>query len=81
VFSDMREELQPGLKREFKPTEFADTDIAALNVIKLDKDSKDPEIYRQRMVDWEKRVKDGGAASWTMIIDATKIPEYVEQLK
>lgn len=81
VFSDMKEELQPGLKREFKPTEFEGTDIAALNVIKLSKDSMDPEIYRQRMADWEKRVLAAGAKSWTMIIDSTKIPEYIEQLK
>lgn len=81
VFSDMKEELAPGLKRDFKPTEFEGTDIAALNVIKLNKDSTDPEIYRQRMIDWEKRVMAAGAKSWTMIIDATKIPEYIEQLK
>jgi hypothetical protein len=81
IFSDMQEELQPGLKREFKPTEFEGTDIAALNVIKLNKDSTDPEIYRQRMIDWEKRVLAAGAKSWTMILDATKIPEYIERLK
>jgi hypothetical protein len=81
IFSDMKEELQPGLKRDFKPTEFEGTDIAALNVIKLNKDSTDPEIYRQRMADWEKRVLAAGAKSWSMIIDATKIPEYIEQLK
>jgi hypothetical protein len=81
IFSDMQEELQPGLKREFKPTEFEGTDIAALNVIKLSKDSTDPEIYRQRMIDWEKRVLAAGAKSWTLILDATKIPEYIERLK
>ncbi len=81
LFSDMREELQPGLKREFRPTEFEGTDIAALNVIKLNKDTTDPEIYRQRMTDWEKRVLAAGAKSWTLILDATKIPEYIEQLK
>jgi hypothetical protein len=81
IFSDMKEELKAGLKREFKPTEFENTDIAALNVIKLNNDSTDPEIYRQRMSEWEKRVLAAGAKSWTMIIDSTKIPEYIEQLK
>ncbi|HEX5057258.1 MAG TPA: VWA domain-containing protein [Gammaproteobacteria bacterium] len=81
TFSDMREELQSGLKREFRPTEFEGTDIAALNVIKLNKDTMDPEIYRQRMADWEKRVMAAGAKSWTVILDATKIPEYMERLK
>jgi hypothetical protein len=81
IFSDMREELAPGLKREFRPNEFEGTDIAALNVIKLNKDTTDPEIYRQRMSDWDKRVMAAGAKSWTLILDATKIPEYIEQLK
>jgi hypothetical protein len=81
VFSDMKEELAPGVKREFRPTEFDGVDIAALNVIKLNKDTMDPEIYRQRMADWEKRLLAAGAKSWTMILDATKIPEYIEQLK
>jgi hypothetical protein len=81
IFSDMKEELGPGLKRDFSPTEFEGTDIAALNVIKLNKDSTDPEIYRQRMADWETRVMAAGAKSWTMVIDETKIPEYIEQLK
>jgi hypothetical protein len=81
IFSDMKEELEKGLKREFRPTEFESTDIAALNVIKLNKDTTDPEIYRQRMTDWEKRVMSAGAKSWTLILDPTKIPEYIEKLK
>jgi hypothetical protein len=81
LFSDMKEELAPGVKREFRPTEFEGADVAALNVIKLNKDTMDPEVYRQRMTDWEKRVLAAGAKSWTMILDASKIPEYIEQLK
>lgn len=81
IFSDMKEELQPGLKRDFSETEFADMHIAALNVIKLQGDSNNPEIYRNRLSKWEERVMKSGAGGWDIIIDASKIPEYVEQLK
>ena len=81
IFSDMKEELQPGLKRKFRDTEFAGMHIAALNVIKLGTDSNNPEIYRNRLSSWEKRVMGSGAESWDTILDASKIPEYVEQLK
>ncbi|HEX7027109.1 MAG TPA: membrane lipoprotein lipid attachment site-containing protein [Gammaproteobacteria bacterium] len=81
IFSDMKEELQPGLKRKFRETEFSAMHIAALNVIKLGQDSTNPEIYRKRLSEWEKRIKGSGAESWDTILDASKIPEYVEQLK
>lgn len=81
IFSDMKEELQPGLKRKFRATEFSGMHIAALNVIKLGPDSTNPEIYRKRLSEWEKRIKSSGAKSWETILDAGKIPEYVEQLK
>lgn len=81
IFSDMKEELQPGLKRDFREKEFDDMHIAALNVIKLGPDSNNPEIYRNRLSAWEKRVMKSGAAEWDIILDAGKIPEYVEHLK
>ena len=81
IFSDMKEELQAGLKREFSEDEFKNMDIAAMNVIKLGGDSTNPEVYRSRLADWEKRVKSAGAATWNTIIDPTKIPEYIESIK
>jgi hypothetical protein len=81
IFSDMKEELQPGLKRNFREKEFDGMHIAALNVIKLGSDSTNPKIYRDRLSAWEKRVMKSGAAEWDVILDAGKIPEYVEHLK
>lgn len=81
IFSDMKEELQPGLKRDFRKSELDGMNIAALNVIKLERDSNNPEIYRNRLSKWEKKVMDSGAKSWDVILDASKIPEYVEDLK
>ena len=81
VFSDMKEELPSGVVRKFKEDEFKGIDIAAMNVIKLNSDSANPEIFRTRIADWETRLNKAGAKSWLTLIDATKIPEYIEGLK
>lgn len=81
IFSDMKEELQPGSKRQFSENEFEGIDIAAMNVIKLNADSADPAVYRKRLEQWEQTVTDSGALSWSNIVDPVKIPEYIRQLK
>jgi len=81
VFSDMKEELPSGVKREFQADEFSGIDIAAMNVIKLDKDSANPQIYRKRLKDWSIKINQAGAKSWTNLMDATKIPEFVDAAK
>ena len=81
IFSDMREELPAGVVRKFADDEFAGIDIAAMNVIKLRKDSADPEVYRNRLKKWNKRIKSSGASSWTTLLDATKIQEFIDKVK
>ena len=81
VFSDMKEELPSGLTRVFEADEFSGIDIAAMNVIKLDKDSANPQIYRDRLKDWNKKLNEAGAKSWTNLMDAAKIPEFIESVK
>ena len=81
IFSDMKEELPAGVKRNFKKDEFTGMDIAAMNVIKLNKDSDDPEIYRKRLEGWEKRLGKSGVKSWATLIDVTKLSEYVRDVK
>jgi hypothetical protein len=49
IFSDMKEELPSGVVRKFADDEFEGIDIAAMNVIKLTKDSTNPDIYRKRL--------------------------------
>jgi hypothetical protein len=56
-------------------------DIVAMNVIKLDKDSSNPEVYRKRLKNWNKRIIDSGARSWNTLIDATKIQEFIYEVK
>jgi len=81
IFSDMQEELTSGIVRDFADDEFAGMDIAAMNVIKLNKDSSNPEIYRKRLRKWDKRTTDAGANSWSTIIEASKIQEFILNVK
>lgn len=81
VFSDMKEELPPGVVRKFAADEFDGIDIVAMNVIKLNKDSSNPEVYRKRLKNWNKRIIDSGARSWNTLIDATKIQEFIYEVK
>lgn len=81
VFSDMKEELPSGVVRKFAEDEFDGIDIAAMNVIKLTKDSANPEIYRDRIKKWNKKIVDSGARSWNTLIDATKIQEFIYKVK
>ena len=81
VFSDMNEELPKGVVRKFADDEFDDIDLVALNIIKLNKDSANPEVYRKRLDKWAQRTTASGARSWSTLIDATKIPEYILNVK
>lgn len=81
VFSDMKEELPSGVVRKFAADEFDGIDIVAMNVIKLNKDSSNPEVYRKRLKNWNKRIIDSGARSWNTLIDATKIQEFIYEVK
>ncbi len=81
VFSDMKEELPAGVVRKFADDEFDGIDIAAMNVIKLTGDSANPEVYRNRIKKWNQRIVDSGARSWNTLIDATKIQEFIYNVK
>ena len=81
VFSDMNEELPAGVVRKFADDEFDGIDIVAMNIIKLNKDSINPEVYRNRLEQWHQRTITSGARSWNTLIDATRIPEYILQVK
>lgn len=81
IFSDMREELPPGVKRKFDEDEFKNIDILALNVIKLNKDSNDPTIFRERLKTWEQTALNSGAHRWDIIDDAISIPGHIHSLR
>lgn len=81
VFSDMKEELQPGVKRDFAEDEFENIHVAAMNVIKLNADSADPTVYRSRLEQWKNRTLEAGASSWEVFNDSVRIPEFIENLR
>lgn len=81
VFSDLREELPAGTKRELRPNEFEGIEIVAMNVKRLGPDSADPEAYRQRLESWEERVQGAGGAGWRTVMDANKLPALLEKLR
>jgi len=78
IFSDMKEELQKGIKRSFNKDEFTNIDIATMNVIKLNADSANPQIFRNRMTKWEKRVLAHSAKSWNGTLDPTEVDDYID---
>jgi hypothetical protein len=77
VFSDMKEELPKGVVRKFESNEFDGINIAAMNVIKLNRDSSNPEVYRSRLKQWDKKLIGSGAKSWNNLIDASKVQEFI----
>lgn len=77
VFSDMKEELPKGVVRKFETDEFDGINIAAMNVIKLNRDSSNPEVYRKRLKHWDEKLIGSGAESWKNLIDASKIQEFI----
>ncbi len=79
IFSDMKEELKPGIKRSFNNDEFENIDIAAINVIKLNEDSTNPQIFRSRIKKWGKRVLKHSAKSWNATLDPTEISDYIDE--
>ncbi len=81
IFSDMKEELKPGLTRNFSDNEFENINIAAMNVIKLNSDNTNPQIYRSRIKKWDERVMKHGAKSWKADLKPTDLAEYIENLR
>jgi hypothetical protein len=81
IFSDMKEDLEKGVTRVFENDEFKGIHIAAMNVIKLAKDSRDPQEYRDRLREWDKKVMAAGAAEWQVLFQASHIPEFIEKAK
>ncbi len=81
IFSDMKEELKPGIKRSFNNDEFENINIAAMNVIKLNEDNVNPQVYRSRIKKWGKRILKHSAKSWNATLVPTDISDYIDNLK
>ena len=71
IFSDLKEELAKGYKRDI-PFQLPDYNIIALNVTKLRGDNIDPKEYMARVEDWRSKVEKGGG-EWGMINDLERL--------
>ncbi len=71
IFSDMKEELKKGYKRDF-PIQLDGFKVIATNVIKLRSDIKDPTEYMDRLAKWKQKVEAGGG-KWHVINDLERL--------
>ena len=71
IFSDMKEELPAGYKRN-TPLQLNGFNVIALNVTKLKSDNFNPDEYFSRLKKWKKKV-DGGGGQWIVINDLKRL--------
>jgi hypothetical protein len=76
IFSDMKEEIQKGHKRDFE-LPMDGIEVVALNVTKLSSDNIDPRKYLERLDDWNKRVVSGGG-TWRVINDLDHVESILD---
>jgi len=71
IFSDLKEELKKGYKRDI-PLQVDGFNVVALNVTKLGSDNIDPREYMDRLQMWEERII-AGEGSWRVINDMERL--------
>ena len=81
VFSDMREDLPRGAKRRLSKAEFEGIELVAVNVKRLAGDTQDPELFRGRLEDWERRVTSASAVAWRTLMDSNKLPDHLAAIR
>ena len=67
IFSDLKQELAKGYKRDI-PFQLQGFNVIALNVTKLRADNIDPNKYQGRVTKWRAEVESGGG-TWDIIND------------
>lgn len=76
VFSDMREELPPGYKRDLDLS-FKNVEVVAVNVTKLRTDNADPREYLGRLAQWRQKVETGGG-TWRVVNDLERLGNLLQ---
>ncbi|VAW98207.1 hypothetical protein MNBD_GAMMA23-27 [hydrothermal vent metagenome] len=71
IFSDLKEELRKGYKRDID-FQLQGYRVIALNVTKLRSDNIDPKEYLDRLENWRLRVESGGG-EWKVINDLERL--------
>ena len=77
IFSDLKEELRKGYKRDI-PLSVNDYTVVALNVTKLRSDNIDPREYLDRLEMWRLKVESGGG-EWRVINDMARLEKILHK--
>jgi hypothetical protein len=75
IFSDLEEDLPRGMRRELDPKELEGVEVMAVNVKRLARDGMDPEVFRDRLGEWQERTQASSARGWRNVQDATRLAE------
>jgi hypothetical protein len=73
IFSDLKQELAKGYKRDI-PFQLQGFNVIALNVTKLRADNIDPNQYQDRVTKWRAEV-DSGGGTWSIINDLENLDQ------
>jgi hypothetical protein len=71
IFSDLKEDLAEGYKRDI-PFQLPNFNVIALNVTKLRGDNIDPNVYMKRVEKWRAEIESGGG-KWGMVNDLERL--------
>ena len=77
IFSDLKEELKKGYKRDI-PFELNGFKVVALNVTKLHSDNVDPRKYMDRMEMWRAKTEENGG-TWLVINDLEHLEKILQR--
>ena len=77
IFSDLKEELRKGYKRDI-PLSLNNYSVVALNVTKLRSDNIDPREYLDRLEMWRLKVESGGG-EWRVINDMARLEKILHK--
>ena len=77
IFSDLKEELRKGYKRDI-PLSVNNYSVVALNVTKLRSDNIDPREYLNRLEMWRSKVESGGG-EWRVINDMARLEKILQR--
>lgn len=77
IFSDLKEELRKGYKRDI-PLSVTGYSVVALNVTKLRSDNIDPREYLDRLESWRMKVESGGG-EWRVINDMARLEKILHK--
>ena len=81
IFSDLREDLPAGTKRELGESEFDGIELATVNMKRLNSDNADPRLFRGRIASWERSAMQHGAAGWRSLMDSSRLPDYLAAIR